>query len=64
MKDLAVTAGWGHAGYGGVAKPGKGKLIERGYVSQSAALSTTLRIKPTTGGKGPVVLNCWLRGNP
>jgi predicted helicase len=28
-KDLAVTAGWGHAGKGGVTMPGKGRLIER-----------------------------------
>jgi hypothetical protein len=26
--DLAVTAGWGHAGQGGVTMPGKGKLVE------------------------------------
>jgi hypothetical protein len=30
-KDLAVTAGWGHAGKDGVTMPGKGKLIERDY---------------------------------
>jgi hypothetical protein len=27
--DLAVTAGWGHAGKGGVTMPGKGKTIPR-----------------------------------
>ena len=27
--DLAVTAGWGHAGKDGVTMPGKGKLVER-----------------------------------
>jgi hypothetical protein len=27
--DLDVTAGWGHAGKGGVTMPGKGKLIRR-----------------------------------
>ncbi len=27
--DLDLTAGWGHAGKGGVSMPGKGKLIER-----------------------------------
>jgi hypothetical protein len=29
--DLAVTAGWGHAGQGGVTMPGKGKSIFRPY---------------------------------
>jgi hypothetical protein len=29
--DLAVTAGWGHAGKGGVVMPAKGKLSERMY---------------------------------
>ncbi len=29
--DLAVTAGWGHAGQGGVAMPGKGRVLERQY---------------------------------
>jgi len=30
-KHFAVTAGWGHAGQGGVTMPGKGKVIERDY---------------------------------
>ena len=29
--DLALTAGWGHAGKGGVTMPGKGKIVEREY---------------------------------
>lgn len=29
--ELALTAGWGHAGRGGVTMPGQGKLIERDY---------------------------------
>ena len=28
--DLDLTAGWGHAGKGGVTMPGKGKIIDRG----------------------------------
>jgi hypothetical protein len=28
-RDLDLTAGWGHAGKGGVTMPGKGKLIRR-----------------------------------
>ena len=30
-KQLAVTAGWGHAGQNGVVMPGKGKAVERDY---------------------------------
>jgi hypothetical protein len=37
-KDLAVTAGWGHAGKGGVTMPGKGRLIERDYTSEERDL--------------------------
>jgi Type ISP C-terminal specificity domain len=29
--DLALTAGWGHAGKGGITMPGKGQLDEREY---------------------------------
>ncbi len=32
--DLAVTAGWGHAGQGGVTMPGKGKASTRPYASE------------------------------
>jgi hypothetical protein len=32
VEDLKVTAGWGHAGKGGVTMPGRGKLIERDYM--------------------------------
>jgi hypothetical protein len=28
--DLAVTAGWGHAGKNGVTMPGKGRIVSRG----------------------------------
>ncbi|MBI4479578.1 MAG: N-6 DNA methylase [Acidobacteria bacterium] len=35
--ELAVTAGWGHRGKGGVVMPGKGKLIERDYTSDERA---------------------------
>jgi hypothetical protein len=33
VEDLKVTAGWGHAGKGGVTMPGKGKIIERDYTT-------------------------------
>ena len=32
-EHFAVTAGWGHAGQGGVTMPGKGKIIERDYTA-------------------------------
>jgi hypothetical protein len=35
--DLEVTAGWGHAGKGGVTMPGKGKLVERDYTADERA---------------------------
>ena len=34
-KHFAVTAGWGHAGQGGVTMPGKGKIIERDYTPRN-----------------------------
>ena len=35
--DLALTAGWGHAGQGGVTMPGKGKVVERPYTPEELA---------------------------
>ena len=35
--DLAVTAGWGHAGQGGVTMPGKGKTVTRPWTSEERA---------------------------
>lgn len=32
-EDLGITAGWGHAGKGGITMPGKGKIIERAYTA-------------------------------
>ncbi|MGE0885091.1 MAG: type ISP restriction/modification enzyme [Blastocatellales bacterium] len=32
--ELDVTAGWGHAGKGGITMPGKGKLVERDYTAE------------------------------
>ncbi len=31
--NLSLTAGWGHAGQGGVTMPGKGKVVERDYTA-------------------------------
>jgi hypothetical protein len=33
-KHFAVTAGWGHAGQGGVTMPGKGKIVARDYTEK------------------------------
>ena len=41
-RDLAVTAGWGHAGKDGVTMPGKGKLIERDYSPEEVAGSAAV----------------------
>ncbi len=35
--DLAVSAGWGHAGQNGVVMPGRGKLVERDYSPEELA---------------------------
>lgn len=35
--ELALTAGWGHAGKGGATMPGKGKLVEREYADDEKA---------------------------
>ena len=36
-EHFAVTAGWGHAGQGGVTMPGKGKMIDRDYTEKERA---------------------------
>ncbi len=36
-QHFAVTAGWGHAGKGGVTMPGKGRIVERDYTEQERA---------------------------
>jgi hypothetical protein len=36
-KNLSLTAGWGHAGQGGVTMPGKGKLATRAFTADEAA---------------------------
>ena len=35
--DLRVTAGWGHAGQGGVTMPARGKVVERPYHPEDCA---------------------------
>jgi len=38
--DLAVTAGWGHIGKGGITMPGKGRLVERPYTAEERGAIT------------------------
>jgi hypothetical protein len=38
--DLAVTAGWGHAGKEGVTMPAKGRIVERPYDEDELAAAT------------------------
>jgi hypothetical protein len=33
-EHFAVTAGWGHAGKGGITMPGKGRTVERDYTAE------------------------------
>ena len=35
--NLSLTAGWGHAGQGGVTMPGKGKLETRAFTAEEVA---------------------------
>jgi hypothetical protein len=35
--DLAMTAGWGHAGQGGVTMPARGRFVERAYSEEELA---------------------------
>jgi len=52
--DLAVTAGWGHAGKGGITMPGVGKLVKRAYAPEEAAAMHTgqeTRSCPTRNGE-------------
>ncbi len=39
--DLNITAGWGHAGKGGVTMPARGKVVEREYSKDEAAVLDT-----------------------
>jgi len=36
-KNLSITAGWGHAGQGGVTMPGKGRLETRPFTTEETA---------------------------
>ena len=55
--DLAVTAGWGHAGKGGVTMPAKGKIVKREYTAEElaafkeATAGGAQRPRPTTDSR-------------
>jgi hypothetical protein len=54
VEDLKVTAGWGHAGRGGVTMPGRGKIIEREYTTdQRKAIEGSASEPSLTVGLGP-----------
>src|ERR1700691_173726 len=48
--DLDISAGWGHAGKGGITMPGKGKLVQREYnAAERAAIGEFIALLgPTT----------------
>jgi hypothetical protein len=58
--NLSLTAGWGHAGKGGVTMPGKGKLVTRDYATDEEPVSEAkVLLGPSTHD---VYLNnaaCW-----
>ena len=56
-EHFAVTAGWGHAGKGGITMPGKGKIAERDYTAQErASVAAGLSRHPESGDvKSPLL---------
>jgi hypothetical protein len=46
--DAKLTAGWGHAGKGGITMPGRGRLTERHFTDEEAACA---RLPEHLGGK-------------
>ena len=49
--DLDVTAGWGHAGKGGVTMPGKGKVVERDYTAEERTAEGHRPCRPSEPGR-------------
>jgi len=64
--DLAVTAGWGHAGKGGATMPGKGQIIQRPYEKSEleaigkAAKTRGLSVKQVLALLGPDTRDVYL----
>ncbi len=55
--DLAVTAGWGHAGKGGVTMPAKGRIVEREYdKAERAAIAETAAARGLTADQALALL--------
>jgi predicted helicase len=54
--DLALTAGWGHAGKGGVTMPGKGRIDRRAYTPDELAIIASGA--STLGGTEEQVITC------
>jgi esterase/lipase superfamily enzyme len=52
VADFALTAGWGHAGQGGVTMPGKGRVADRAVSAEEAA-----------GGLGPATHDVYLNAH-
>jgi hypothetical protein len=64
--DLALTAGWGHGGKGGVTMPGKGKIVARDYSDAEMEAITqgarTLNLSPEVAARylGETTLDIYL----
>ena len=64
--DFAVTAGWGHAGKGGVTMPAKGRIVRRPYdktereTISEAAKARKLSLKQALSLLGPTTCDVYL----
>jgi hypothetical protein len=64
--DFAVTAGWGHAGKGGVTMPAKGRIVQRAYQEAEreaiaeAAQTRGLSVKRVLSLLGPTTCDVYL----
>jgi len=54
-RHFAVTAGWGHAGKGGITMPGKGKIIERDYTLEERVAAGLPRHPKNGDVKSPLL---------
>ena len=54
-KHFAATAGWGHAGQGGVTMPGKGKIVERDYTAEESVAAGLPRHPKNGDVKSPLL---------
>jgi hypothetical protein len=67
--DLAVTAGWGHAGKGNVTMPGKGQVVQRPYdQTELAAIASAAKARGLSKRKalallGPDTRDVYLNDN-